>query len=93
MDSQGNTLDANTFYCLAEDKDSNIWVGTDIGPIICSNQNNIESLRFNRIVLADESDYLLNGVQVNAIAVNGSNQKWLGTKGDESVVTKIIVVR
>ena len=81
MDNQGNTLNASTFYSITEDKDGNIWAGTNIGPLVCYNANNIESLRFNRIVLADESDYLLNGVRVNAIAVDGSNQKWIATEG------------
>ena len=81
MDSQGNTLNASMFYSITEDKDGNIWAGTNIGPLVCYNPDNIESLRFNRIVLADESDYLLNGVRVNAIAVDGSNQKWVATEG------------
>lgn len=81
MDSQGNTLNANMFYSITEDKDGNIWAGTNIGPLVCYNPDNIESLRFNRIVLADESDYLLNGVRVNAITVDGSNQKWIATEG------------
>ena len=81
MDSQGNTLNASMFYSITEDKDGNIWAGTNIGPLVCYNPDNIESLRFNRIVLADESDYLLNGVRVNAIAVDGSNQKWIATEG------------
>ena len=80
-DNQGNTLDANLFYCMTEDKDGYIWAGTNIGPIVCYNPSKIEDLRFNRIVLADESDYLLNGVRVNAIAVDGSNQKWIATDG------------
>ena len=80
-DSQGNTLNANFFYSVTEDKEGNIWAGTNIGPIVCYNPNNVEALRFNRIVLADESDYLLNGVRVNAIAVDGSNQKWIATEG------------
>ena len=81
MDSQGNTLNASMFYSITEDKDGNVWAGTNIGPLVCYNPDNIESLRFNRIVLADESDYLLNGVRVNAIAVDGSNQKWIATEG------------
>ena len=80
-DNQGNTLDASMFYCMTEDKDGYIWAGTNIGPIVCYNPSKIEDLRFNRIVLADESDYLLNGVRVNAIAVDGSNQKWIATDG------------
>ena len=80
-DNQGNTLDASMFYCMTEDKDGYIWAGTNIGPIVCYNPSKIEDLRFNRIVLSDESDYLLNGVRVKAIAVDGSNQKWIGTEG------------
>lgn len=80
-DNQGNTLDASMFYCMTEDKDGYIWAGTNIGPIVCYNPSKIEDLRFNRIVLSDESDYLLNGVRVKAIAVDGSNQKWIATDG------------
>ncbi len=80
-DNQGATLDASMFYCMTEDKSGYIWAGTNIGPIVCYNPSRIEDLRFNRIVLADESDYLLNGVRVNAIATDGSNQKWIATEG------------
>lgn len=80
-DNQGNILNANTFYCMTEDKDGYIWAGTNMGPLVCYNPSKTEDIRFNRIVLADESDYLLNGVNVNAIAVDGSNQKWIGTSG------------
>ena len=80
-DSQGNVLNATQYFSVVEDKEGNIWAGTNIGPIVCYNTSNVENLRFNRIVLADESDYLLNGVRVNCIAVDGSNQKWIGTNG------------
>ena len=80
-DSQGNVLNATQYFSVVEDKDGNIWAGTNMGPIVCYNTSNVENLRFNRIVLADESDYLLNGVRVNCIAVDGSNQKWIGTNG------------
>ncbi len=80
-DSQGNVLSATQYFSVVEDKEGNIWAGTNIGPIVCYNTSNVENLRFNRIVLADESDYLLNGVRVNCIAVDGSNQKWIGTNG------------
>ena len=80
VSSQGETLSASLFYCMAEDKNGAIWVGTNIGPVVCYMPSNIEDLRFNRIVLADESDYLLNGEQINAIAVDGGNRKWLATE-------------
>lgn len=80
-DNQGSVLSATRFFSLTEDKDGYIWAGTNIGPLVCYNPSQIEDLRFNRIVLEDESDYLLNGVRVNAIAVDGSNQKWIATEG------------
>ncbi len=81
IDAQGATLSATRFFCLTEDKNGDIWAGTNIGPLVCHNATNLEDLRFSRIVLSDLSDYLLNGVRVNAIAVDGSNQKWIATEG------------
>lgn len=76
--TQGESLSASEFYCIAEDKDGSLWVGTNIGPVI--GYSTSDGYRFNRIVLADESDYLLNGEQINAIAIDGGNRKWLGTE-------------
>lgn len=78
VSTQGEALSASEFYCIAEDKMGSLWVGTNIGPVI--GYNTSDGYRFNRIVLFDESDYLLNGERVNCIAVDGGNRKWIGTQ-------------
>lgn len=78
VSTQGEALSASEFYCIAEDKKGSLWVGTNIGPVI--GYNTSDGYRFNRIVLFDESDYLLNGERVNCIAVDGGNRKWIGTQ-------------
>jgi hypothetical protein len=73
---------------MVEDLKGEIWIGTDVGPIYCPSPNraveNPNNLYCNRIVRADENGenyYFLNGEQINAIAVDGGNRKWLGTAG------------
>lgn len=78
VSTQGESLSASEFYCIAEDKTGYLWVGTNIGPVI--GYNTSDGYRFNRIILFDESDYLLNGERVNCIAVDGGNRKWIGTQ-------------
>ena len=78
VSTQGEALSASEFYCITEDKMGSLWVGTNIGPVI--GYNTSDGYRFNRIVLFDESDYLLNGERVNCIAVDGGNRKWIGTQ-------------
>lgn len=78
VSTQGEALSASEFYCIAEDKMGSLWVGTNIGPVI--GYNTSDGYRFNRIVLFDESDYLLNGERMNCIAVDGGNRKWIGTQ-------------
>ncbi len=75
-------------YCLAEDKNGNIWVGTNSGPVIYSNANYIfdsESIYCSRAVISrndgsGQGDPLLNYETVNDIYVDGGNRKWLATE-------------
>ena len=84
--SDGNTYTPNSFRCIAEDKNNDIWIGTDIGPFILSNTANIfnSSYTAQRIKITREdnttlADYLLSTEQINAIAVDGANRKWVAT--------------
>ncbi|MDR1745875.1 MAG: T9SS type A sorting domain-containing protein [Tannerella sp.] len=84
----GTLIEAGAYYCVVEDMNGEIWIGTDKGPIYCSAPNraieNPDNLYFNRILRTNENDenyYFLNGEQVRAIAVDGGNRKWLGTSG------------
>jgi hypothetical protein len=73
-------------YSIAEDLDGNIWVGTDQGPLIYFNPENVftTNLRANRIKMSkndgtNTADYVLKTETITSIAVDGANRKWLGT--------------
>jgi sugar lactone lactonase YvrE len=80
-----NMVISNAF-CIAEDLDGNIWVGTDQGPVIYYNpervmQNNLKAYRI-KIPRNDGSglaDYMLGTETITSISVDGANRKWLGT--------------
>ena len=76
--------------CVAEDKDNNIWVGTDQGPLMISKENIGKSageMVFTQIKVprndgTDYADYLLAGISVNSIKVDNDGNKWIGTNGN-----------
>jgi hypothetical protein len=76
-------LPSNKTLSIAKDKNGAIWVGTDngIGIISCPElviQGNCEAEI--RIVQYDNfAGFLFQGEQVNALAVDGANRKWVGT--------------
>lgn len=83
----GGTLNANTYYCVTEDKKGYIWVGTNLGPVYIGAPNDALENRgrftATRIVQTAENGtqtYFLDGESVKAIAVDGGNRKWLGTE-------------
>ncbi len=91
-DQDGEKLDITLFNCVVEDLNGTIWVGTNMGPILFYNPTEITKsagFEFNRCSRAkipkndgtDLADYLLNGVSISTIAVDGANRKWIGTNG------------
>jgi len=83
-DQQGKNIGATGYLCLAEDKNGTIWVGTDIGPISFSNPAAVGTGVCYRMVAEDEYGegyYIMDNQEVTAIAVDGGNRKWMGTKG------------
>jgi len=72
---------------VCEDKEHNIWVGTDLGPFMIQSQEaGQQQITFQQVKVprndgSDYADYLLSGVYVNHIAVDGANQKWFATSG------------
>ena len=76
------TIDVSGYYCVTEDKEGQVWIGTNRGPIICTSYRDINNIRCSRIIRTNddgESYYLLDGEQINAIAVDGGNRKWIAT--------------
>jgi len=86
MDTENQMI--SFVYSIAEDLDGNIWVGTDQGPVIYFNPENVFSsdLKATRIKVprndgTNLADYLLKTETITSIAVDGANRKWLGTAG------------
>jgi ligand-binding sensor domain-containing protein len=80
----GNLPD-NDVRCIAKDKNNFIWVGTakGIGVIQCAQQvfTNQGCEAVLPIVQQDNfAGYLFSGEQVQAIAVDGADRKWVGTQ-------------
>ena len=72
-------------YSIAEDLDGDIWVGTDQGIVVYYYPENVfedSDFHAQRIILTigDVTQYLLNTEMITAIAIDGANRKWLGTK-------------
>lgn len=83
------TISPFAYTCMVEDKTGTIWIGTNEGPILATNPYRIfePDYTFTRVKVPRNdgsglADYLLKGIRINAIAVDGANRKWLGTAGN-----------
>ncbi|MCF8238339.1 MAG: hypothetical protein K9I85_09315 [Saprospiraceae bacterium] len=83
FDSGSSNLPSNKVTSVGLDLDGEVWIGTDdgIGVVRCGNVFD-QSCKASRIVVTQEgiTEALLNDEEVRAIAVDGANRKWLGTR-------------
>lgn len=88
--NQDNTsYQPDEFYCLCEDLDGQVWVGTNLGLFLIPDPRNFfdndfhyEQVKINRNDGSGLADYLLSGVSINCLTVDGANRKWVGTHND-----------
>ncbi len=78
--------EVSQYYCIAEDHDGKIWIGTSQGPFVINNPVEFthsdftyEQIKIARNDGSNLADYLLNGIAVTCIAIDGGNRKWIGT--------------
>jgi hypothetical protein len=83
-DSDGKVI--SYVYCIKEDLDGNLWIGSDQGPLIYYNPEKVfdTDLKAYRIKIPRNdgsglADYMLGTESITSIAVDGANRKWLGT--------------
>lgn len=86
VNEDGTEVSVGAVRCAAEDKDGNIWIGTSAGPLLLDpNQITASAPTFTQVKVprndgTNYADYLLSGIDVSCIAVDGANRKWFGTK-------------
>ena len=85
-DQNGTTTQLSLLYHFAFDKNGQLWIGTDQGVFVLRDPTTIFDAKqtFHRPLIprndgTNYADYLLDGVPVKCIAVDGANRKWLGT--------------
>ena len=83
----GTTYSPDYFYSMTEDLDGSVWVGTDLGLFVLSDPANafksgsyFTQIKINRNDGSGLADYLLSGVSITCVAVDGANRKWIGTQ-------------
>lgn len=86
-DQDGNKFQPSNFRCIAQDQNNTLWVGSTSGPFVLNNQSKAfeDGYTCSRIKIprndgTNLADYLLDEIQVNAIAIDGANRKWIGTE-------------
>jgi len=86
-DVNGKAYSVSGYFCLAEDLNGQVWIGTNSGVIVCSSysvtDNSTASFSCNKLIRSDSDGnlgYFLNDEKVTAIAVDGGNRKWIGTE-------------
>ena len=85
VNQDGTNVEITYVRCVAEDKDGNIWVGTNEGPLeLTSSEIESGGTTFTQVKIPRNdgttyADYLLNGIDISCITIDGANRKWFGT--------------
>ena len=85
----GSSIMVIQMRCVIEDAYQNIWVGTNVGPLRLTTEQmkNPSEAIFEQIKIPHNdgtnlADYLLAGVDISCMAIDGGGRKWFGTNGN-----------
>lgn len=82
--SNNSNMPTNIANCLAVDLDGDVWVGTAQGVIIFECGSSVFDEQCQGTLRVVELDgfgaFLLSTQEIQAIAIDGANRKWIGTK-------------
>ena len=83
----GTTYSPDQFFCLCEDLDGMVWVGTAAGLFVIEDVSKVfdPNFRFTQIKInrndgSGLADYLFNDVAIACISTDAANRKWIGTQ-------------
>lgn len=86
----GTLMEYHQVHCAVEDKEGVIWLGTTNGPWLISNPTQLMDAQKSTVTVTQVkvprndgtnlADFLLEGVTVYTIAIDGANRKWVGTE-------------
>lgn len=86
LNQDGTSYSPDEFYCMTEDMDGRIWCGTELGLFVINDATTFfdDDFTFEQVKISREdgsglADYLLSGVSISCIAIDGGNRKWIGT--------------
>lgn len=90
QDGVSYELSKNYYNCFAQDLNGQIWVGTSCGLFVIEDPDDFlhnENFTYTQIKIprndgTDYADYLFNGIDISAIAVDAANRKWIGTSSN-----------
>lgn len=86
VDQDGQSVTWTNIVCLEEDLNGQVWMGSTEGVIsfnpaqAFSGDFTVNHIKVPRNDGTGMADYLLDGIQVNGIAVDGANRKWIATQ-------------
>lgn len=89
VNQDGTAVNILSAYAIAQDHAGSLWLGTDQGLFKVDDPQQwhernflITQVKVPRNDGTNLADYLLSGVPVTAIAIDGADRKWVGTQGD-----------
>jgi hypothetical protein len=79
-DKNGNLITTEV-YCMAQDHEGEVWLGTDKGIVVYrSTENAFTATNFYGTQIIKSGQYLFSTEAVKNIAIDGANRKWIGTE-------------
>ena len=89
INQDGTSYSPDQFYCLCEDLDGMVWVGTASGLFVIEDVSQVfdsnfhfTQIKINRNDGSGLADYLLNDVSIGCITTDAANRKWIGTQNN-----------
>ncbi|MCR5180932.1 MAG: hypothetical protein K6C30_06935 [Bacteroidaceae bacterium] len=84
----GTNYNPDEFYCITENSSGQLWIGTNLGPFLISDPTRFrqtdftfEQIKVSRNDGSGLADYLLNGVPILSITIDGGERLWFGSQG------------